>query len=262
MFTDAVVPLLQRVLPAAEAFACRTLRTTGLGESQVQQEIETPLQPLVASGLEVGYCARPGSVDVRLTARGDQAAALVSRAEAAVRGRLGTYVFTSDDEEIEAVVIRLLAERQLTLSLAESCTGGCLAHRLTNVPGASAVVRAGWVTYSNDAKQQLLGVRAATLARHGAVSEPVAREMAAGARRLAQTDFALGVTGIAGPDGGTPEKSVGTVFISLACAQGTQARRFYNPWDRLTFKEVTAQQALDWLRRQVSSDEFRVLTSH
>jgi PncC family amidohydrolase len=159
---------------------------------------------------------------------------------------------SSNDEEIEAVVVRLLSERKQTLAVAESCTGGCLAHRLTNVPGASAVFLAGWVTYSNAAKQQMIGVRAETLAAHGAVSEAVAREMAEGARQRAQSDFALAVTGIAGPSGGTVEKPVGTVFIALASAQGTEVRRLFNPLDRLTFKEVTAQQALDWLRRRLT----------
>src|SRR6266542_1967748 len=119
-------------------------------------------------------------------------------------------------EALETKIVRLLTERNQTLALAESCTGGYLAHRVTNVPGASAIFSAGFVTYSNQAKQQFLGVRAETLKQHGAVSESVAREMAEGARRVSHTDYAVAVTGIAGPGGGTPEKPVGTVFISLA----------------------------------------------
>jgi nicotinamide-nucleotide amidase len=141
-----------------------------------------------------------------------------------------------------------LTERKQTVALAESCTGGCIAHRLTNVPGASAVFVAGLVTYSNEAKKQILGVRAKTLARHGAVSEAVAREMADGARRVNGADYAIAVTGIAGPAGGTVEKPAGTVFIALASPQGTQVWKMLNPWDRLTFKEVTAQQSLNQLR--------------
>ena len=124
---------------------------------------------------------------------------------------------------------------------------------MTNVPGASAVLLAGLVTYSNTAKQKFLGVQAGTLARHGAVSEAVAREMAEGARQQTQADYALAVTGIAGPSGGTPDKPVGTVFIGLASPSGTLAERQFNPFDRETFKQVTAQQALDSLRRTILS---------
>src|SRR5213079_1888959 len=111
-------------------------------------------------------------------------------------------------EATEATVVRLLTERKQTLALAESCTGGCISNRLTNVPGASAVFRAGLVTYSNEAKQRFLGVRAETLDAHGAVSEPVVREMAEGVRRETGADFALAVTGVAGPSGGTDAKPV------------------------------------------------------
>ena len=146
------------------------------------------------------------------------------------------------------MLIRLLAERGQTLAVAESCTGGCLADRLTNVPGASAVLRAGLVTYSNEAKQAVLGVRAETLDRHGAVSEAVASEMAEGARRVSRADYAIATTGIAGPTGGTPAKPVGTVFIAVASSQGTEVKKMFNAWDRRTFKEVTVRQALDQLR--------------
>jgi nicotinamide-nucleotide amidase len=175
----------------------------------------------------------------------------VGEAEAIVRGLLGPYIYAEEDEELEAAIIRLLTQRKATLAVAESCTGGCISNRLTNVPGASAVVLAGLVTYSNAAKQKFLGVQAETLAQHGAVSEPVAREMAEGARQQAQADYALSVTGIAGPSGGTPEKPVGTVFIGFAGPAVTVVEHNFNPYDRATFKQVTAQQALDLLRRTV-----------
>jgi nicotinamide-nucleotide amidase len=150
-------------------------------------------------------------------------------------------------EDLETKIVRLLTERKQTLAVAESCTGGYIAHRLTNVPGASAVFSSGLVTYSNEAKQTFLGVHPATLTQHGAVSEPVAREMAEGARRASRTDYALAVTGIAGPGGGTPEKPVGTVFIGLATARETRVVRRFNPGDRLAFKQTTSQQALEQL---------------
>ena len=144
----------------------------------------------------------------------------------------------------EAKIVRLLTERKQTLALAEYCTGGFIAHRVTNVPGASAIFSAGIVTYSNEAKQQFLGVRAETLAQHGAVSEAVAREMAEGAQRNCHTDYAIAVTGIAGPGGGTAEKPVGTVFIGLAAPHETRAWRRFNPGERLSFKQTTSDQAL------------------
>ena len=165
-----------------------------------------------------------------------------------VREELGSNIFGVDDEDLESVVVRQLTEHRKTLAIAESCTGGCIAHRITNVPGASAVFVAGLVTYSNDAKQRFLGVRAETLAEHGAVSEAVAREMAEGARRVNGTDYALSVTGIAGPTGGTPGKPVGTVFIGLASPSETLVEKNFNPYDRETFKQATVQQALNRLR--------------
>ena len=254
MFTDTVTPLLRRVLPLASGFVCRTLRTTGIGESVVEEKIGGPLRHWVEAGLDLGYCARPGQVDVRLAARGVGAEQQVREAEAIVRGLLGPYIYGGEDEDPETVIVRLLTERKATLALAESCTGGGIANRVTNVPGASAVLLAGLVTYSNAAKQKLLGVHTETLDRHGAVSEPVAREMAEGARQQTQADYALAVTGIAGPSGGTPEKPVGTVFIGLAGPSGTVAERQFNPYDRETFKQVTTQQALELLRRTILSD--------
>ena len=255
MFTDSVVPLLRRELPLEAPFICSTLQTTGLGESLVQEKIGGPLAPLVAAGLDLGYCARPGRVDVRLAARGAEAGRLVLEAEQIVRGQLGGQIFAIGDEELASVVIRLLTERKKTLALAESCTGGCLANQLTNVPGASAVFRASIVAYSNQAKQTFLGVRAETLAQHGAVSQAAAMEMAEGACKQTQADFALSVTGIAGPGGGAPAKPVGTVFIGLAGPFETRVQRHFNPYDRPTFKQVTSEQALDFLRQSILQPE-------
>jgi len=251
MFTDTVVPLLRRVLPLERAFVCQTLRTTGIGESMVETKIAGSLARLVAEGLELGYCARPGQVDVRLAARGADAERQVLEAVEIVSQRLGRHIFGRDDRELEAVIVELLTGRKETLALAESCTGGAIANRLTNVPGASAVLLAGLVTYSNEAKQNLLGVSAQILAEHGAVSEPVARQMAEGARERLRTDYALSVTGIAGPGGGTPAKPAGTVFVGLADAVGTTVVKSFNPYDRETFKYVTSQQALEMLRQKI-----------
>jgi nicotinamide-nucleotide amidase len=252
MFDDAVAPLLKREF-ADEIFICRTLRTTGIGESRVQELVESDLQPFVNHGLEIGYCARPGAVDVRLTASGSGAEKLVRAGELVVQKILGENIFGFDDDEIENVVVKLLAQNKKTLALAESCTGGLMANRLTDVPGASAVFLGGVVSYANSAKEKFLGVCAESLAAHGAVSEVVAREMAVGTREKFGSDFALAVTGIAGPGGGSADKPVGTVFIALASARGVEVKKFLNVWERATFRQVTATQALEWLRQTLSA---------
>jgi len=252
MFDEQVVPLLKREF-ADEIFVCRTLRTTGIGESRVQEMVEGDLQPLVKRGLIVGYCVRPGAVDVRLTASGVGAEKIVREGEAVVQKILGAHIFGFDDDEIENVVVRRLTAQKKTLALAESCTGGLIANRITNVPGASEIFLGGVVSYANEVKENFLGVHAETLQQHGAVSEKVAREMAMGAREKFGSDFAIAVTGIAGPGGGTKAKPVGTVFIALAASSGVEVEKMLNPWDRATFKEVTATQALERLRARLVS---------
>jgi nicotinamide-nucleotide amidase len=249
MFAESVVPLLSQELPPLEKFVCLILRTTGLGESLVEEKIAGPLQNLVKAGLDLGYCARIGEVEVRLAARGDAAESTVQQAENVVRQLLGGLIYAAGDESLESTLVRMLTERGKTLALAESCTGGMVAHRLTNIPGASAVLKCGLVTYSNEAKQQFLGVSAAALEAHGAVSEVVARQMAEGARARCKTDYAISVTGIAGPSGGSEAKPVGTVFMALADAHGITVKHNFNPFDRETFKYVSSQQAMDLLRR-------------
>jgi nicotinamide-nucleotide amidase len=252
MFTESVLPLVLKEFPLTRPFVCRTLRTTGLGESMVEDKIAGPLRSLVSQGLELGYCARVGEVDVRLVAGGEKASAIVSQAEEIVRQLLGPLIFGNDDATLESAVVHLLAGQKKTVALAESCTGGLIAHRLTNVPGASEVLDCGLVTYSNEAKKSLLGVLEESLKEHGAVSAVVARQMADGVRSRHGTDFGLAVTGIAGPGGGSAEKPVGTVLIALADARETTVKQQFNPFDRETFKFVTSQQALDLLRRSLS----------
>ncbi len=251
MFLDSVVPMLPRMFPLPDVFVCRTLRSIGIGESVVQERIAPLLKALVASGLEVGYCARPGRVDVRLATNVAGAAQLVQAAEAIVRQALDKHIYGADDAEQEQGIVELLTRREETLAIAESCTGGHLSNLITNVPGASAVLLAGLVTYSNAAKMEFLGVKETTLNAHGAVSEPVAREMAEGARSRTGANYALSATGIAGPGGATADKPVGTVFIGLAGPFQTTVVRQLNAFDRETFKQVTTQQALDLLRRAI-----------
>jgi nicotinamide-nucleotide amidase len=249
MFTNQVVPLLQARFPQLGDFVCRTFKTTGLGESLVEERIAVSLRGLTTQGLELGYCARVGEVELRCGARGPSARHLVTQAEEIIRTLLPDHLFSVGEDTLEATVVRLLTEQQRSLAVAESCTGGLIAHRLTNVPGASAVFLGGLVTYSNEAKKQFLGVQDGTLRSHGAVSAETVREMAEGARSQMKADYSIAVTGIAGPSGGTPEKPVGTVFIGLASQRPTRVIQSTNRYDRETFKFVTSQQALDMLWR-------------
>jgi nicotinamide-nucleotide amidase len=199
--------------------------------------------------VEIGYCARPNEVDVRLITHGPNAAALADKLEPRIRKRLGDIVFGDENDRLEDVVVRELLRRKRTLATAESCTGGLLASRVTNVSGSSGVFMEGVVCYSNEAKMRDAGVKAKTLKAHGAVSRQVARELAAGVRQRAGTDYGIGITGIAGPTGGTPEKPVGLVFIALAGPRGTIVRRAIYRYDRESFKFVVTQTALDMLKR-------------
>jgi nicotinamide-nucleotide amidase len=179
-----------------------------------------------------------------------------------VRAAFGDRLFSETDELMEQVVVRLLRRVGRTVATAESCTGGLVANRLTNVAGASEVFGWGLVTYANEAKERLLGVSASDLAGHGAVSEPVVRAMAEGALRASGADYALAVTGVAGPGGGTAEKPVGTVWIALA-ARGrvagepvtTTVVREHFPFEREMFKSMTSQTALDMLRRRLVQEQ-------
>ena len=246
MFTESVLPILRKVVPPRPTVEMRVFRTAGLGESNLEQMVG---EPLLALGIEVGYCARPGEVDLRTI--GDPA--VLDQAARIIEDKLGPHIVTRDQRTLEKVVVDALTARAETLAIAESCTGGFLAHRITNVPGASVVFVEGFVTYANAAKVRALGVDAALIEAHGAVSEPVAQAMAEGARRSANADYALSTTGIAGPGGGSEEKPVGTVFIALATKLGptvVERHRFGN--NRENFKDHATQAALNLLRRAIS----------
>jgi nicotinamide-nucleotide amidase len=244
MFRKFVQPILRSVVPKS-GIEKRIYRISGMGESLVEKAIGERI--LAIPGVELGYCATPGEVEVRII--GDPAA--VERADKIVRAELGISIFSTDDQSLERVVVKLLTERNQTVAVAESCTGGSIANRITNVPGASDVFLAGYITYANSAKTNTLNVDPKFIEKHGAVSEPVARAMAEGARDCAHSTFALATTGVAGPSGGSPEKPVGTVYIALAAPRETIVKKFFFPTDRETFKQLTAQAALDLLRRKI-----------
>ncbi|MEY2486156.1 MAG: nicotinamide-nucleotide amidase [Verrucomicrobiota bacterium] len=244
MFRQSVLPRLSSIAPAS-SLVKKLYKLANTGESIVEKAIGQ--QILAIPGVELGYCARPGEVDVRIVG----AVSAVTRADEIIRRELDASIFSAEDETLEQVIVTLLASRKETLALAESCTGGLLANRLTNVPGASDVFIAGYVTYANTAKIDVLQVDPELIEQHGAVSQPVARAMAEGARARAGSTYALATTGIAGPAGGSAEKPAGTVFVALASSQETIARKFFFPNDRETFKQMTAQAAFELLRRKL-----------
>ncbi len=246
MFVQSVVPILQRVVRQEEAFACRSYRIVGMGESYVEEAVGPQL--LALSGLELGYCARMGEVDLRVIGTLE----VLEEADVIVRSKLAASIFSTSSENLETVIVRQLTEHCATLAVAESCTGGYLAHRLTNVPGASNVFLAGYVTYSNEAKISTLGVASDLIAEHGAVSEPVVRAMAEGAREQSNASFALATTGIAGPGGGSEAKPVGTAFLGLAGGGEAIVRHLFFPTDRETFKQLVTQTALNLLRERLA----------
>lgn len=247
MFNDHVVPILKKVLPPGEIPENRTYRVAGLGESNVEALVGAKL--LAIEGLELGYCARPGEVDVRVIG----SKAVVARAGEIIVSHLKGNIASTDNRSLEQVVVEMLAGRRETVATAESCTGGFLAHRITNVPGASNVFVEGFVTYANEAKAQALKVDAQLIETHGAVSAEVAAAMAEGARAVVSTDYALSTTGIAGPGGGTELKPVGTVFIALASRNAaTIVKQHAFPTDRENFKWLVTQTALDLLRRRLA----------
>src|ERR1700741_5005463 len=242
MFERYVTPIV-RTLAETTDLTAALFRTVGLGESYAQELIGADLAAI--EDLELGYCARVGELDLRLIGSLQS----VLRGTEIVRARLSGHIVSEDGTELEAVVVRLLTQQGATVAVAESCTGGLLANRFTNVPGASAVFLEGNVTYSNGAKTRTLGVPTELLDRVGAVSKEVAQAMAEGTRKRAGTTYALSTTGIAGPDGGTVEKPVGTVFVGLASADApSQVERLLFPTDRATFKQMVTQSALDLLR--------------
>lgn len=246
MFENYALPVLRAIAGGIPERECRTYHIVGMGESTVEEVLGLELSR--RGDIEVGYCARPNEVDFRLIAP----RAILEEVEVRVLAVIGQHLVSHRGELIEEVVVQRMRQTGATLALAESCTGGLLASRITDVPGSSEVLLEGFVTYSNEAKSRSVGVPEELIAAHGAVSEPVARVMAEGAIRRTGAKFGIGITGIAGPGGGSEEKPVGTVFVALAQAgQATECHKEFFPTDRGTFKELTTQTALDYLRMKL-----------
>ena len=252
MFEETLEPLIRS--RSDGSIVSKTLHFAGIGESALAEQVQDFLD---ASDPTVAPLAGQGRVRLRITTRAateEEAHGKIEPVEKEILNRLGEYFFGEDEETLESSVGRLLSERGATVALAESCTGGLISKRLTDIAGSSAYFVEGFVTYSNASKERLLGVPRELLVEHGAVSEPVARAMAEGAREASGADYGLSVTGVAGPGGGTEEKPVGLVYVGVADAEGAGAEKLdLTAWarSRNSIRERSANRALDLLRLRV-----------
>ncbi|HXW85114.1 MAG TPA: nicotinamide-nucleotide amidohydrolase family protein, partial [Candidatus Binataceae bacterium] len=248
MIENWVLPWIQRNRGTDKIFAVRIFQTFGISESGLDQEVAGLIKPDEA---RVAFRASFPQISLRVTVEGrpGEAEPKLEELSKRVREKIAQWCFAEGDVSMEEAVGKLLTEKQLSVALAESCTGGLIGHRLTNVAGSSKYFMGDFVTYSNELKAGVLGVSGATLEKFGAVSEECVREMAAGARKRAATSVGIATSGIAGPDGGTPDKPVGTVCIALDADGTSVSRRYQMRGTRDWVKLLASQVALDWLRR-------------
>jgi nicotinamide-nucleotide amidase len=254
MLENAVIPYLCDRFGVQGTIVSRVLRSFGLGESSLEERIKDIIKGQ-GSNPTIALLARSAEIHIRLTAKGATAAeaeVLIAGLEDKVRERVGEYVFGTNEDTLEAVVGQALAERRLTLALAESCTGGLITSRITDVPGSSAYLAGAVVCYSNEIKTAAVGVPADIIAAHGAVSAETARAMADGIRSRFGTDLGIGVTGIAGPTGAAPGKPVGLVFIAVAGKNGTLCFEHLFSGLRGAIRQRTAMAALNHLRHYIA----------
>jgi len=259
MLADELLPRLRaRVTGAPLVIASRTLRVTGLGESAVADKLG--LLARAPEGLSLAYLPGVEGVDLRLTSRGRLLAEsdiVLERGIAALRDVLGSLVYGEGTTDLADVVLGECRARGFRIAVAESCTGGLLGARLTAIPGSSGVVLGGVIAYADAVKESQLGVRAWTLATHGAVSEETAREMASGVRERFGADVGVSITGIAGPGGGTPEKPVGSVCLAVDVRGAVRSARTTTVGDRAEIRQRSAQAALDLVRKALHETPAR-----
>lgn len=249
IFAEHVIPRIMQ-MDGRSVIAQRTLKIAGVGETLLQKKIEEILH-LLDPDLSIAYLPGVFGVRIRLTIKGKNATARLSKTEELVRSRLGPIVYGQDDDSVESVVGELLHSQGMTISVAESCTGGLILNQLTNIPGSSRYLLGGIVAYSNLIKQNQLDVSSDALQTYGAVSESVALQMAEGVRARFKSDIGLSVTGIAGPSGGTKEKPVGLVWIGFSDGDSSCAvKHLFGP-DRHRNKQKSAIAALDLVRKSL-----------
>ncbi len=250
MFTKSVAPYLQEHFGQQGVIISKVLRTYGLGESSLEDAIKDYI--LAQSNPTIALLVRSGEVVIRLTAKApssEQAEILIADLEKNIRDRVGEYIFGINNDRLEEIVGRSLTEKKLTVALAESCTGGLVSSRLTDVPGSSAYLTGSVVCYSNEVKMNVIQVDKTVLEKYGAVSEETARQMASGVRNYFKTSLGIGITGIAGPGGATDTKPVGLVFIAVDGPLGTKCYEYHFVGQRKEIKHRTALAALNQLRR-------------
>ena len=250
MLEEHILPWLVERYPLREPVVITRFQIFGVGESSLQELIRTGM-PDWPTDVELGFRAGAPLVELKVSSFSSRAENARRACEERLRALLADYIVGMGDTTLPSCLVALLAARGERVALAESCTGGLIAALLTEVPGASRVFEAGYVVYANRIKERMLGVSHETLERHGAVSEQVVREMAAGALRESGAEHALAVSGIAGPDGATPGKPVGTVWIAWGNAGNIRARELYFPVARKLFQTMVAATALDLLRRDL-----------
>ena len=253
MLADTLLPAIrERQSGISTVVYSRTLRTTGIAESAIAEMLGTDFFGK-DSALPLAFLPGVAGVDLRVTAKGlpaQEAERLVGDAIAKLRNKVGIYAYGENDDDLAGVVVDRCRQRGLTIAVAESCTGGMLGERVTAIPGSSDVFLGGIIAYHNDVKTQALGVSPDDIARHGAVSEQVALQMSTGVKTKFNAGVGVGVTGIAGPGGGTAEKPVGLVWIAIDVDE-PKARRFHFGGDRLEIRQRAAQSALEMVRRSL-----------
>lgn len=255
LMEEEILPRLKKAFDLPAIYH-KTILTAGLGESFLAAEIEE-IENSLPAAIKLAYLPKLGQVRLRLSTSGTDEETLKQEVEVYARqivNKLERYVVAEDDIALEKALLDIMEKKGLTLSTAESCTGGYIAHLITKHPGCSAVYAGGAVTYSYELKESVLGVKAETLTTHGAVSEQTVKEMAAGAITHFKTDYSIAVSGIAGPDGGTPDKPVGTVWIAVASKTKVVAKLFTFGNKRVQNIERSAMSALSMILNQVKED--------
>jgi nicotinamide-nucleotide amidase len=250
MMQSEILPLLQRTFTECRPRFTRRLQIFGRGESSIQHQVHEQITDW-PDKIFLGFRAGFPSLEVKLTVNRQEDIALRDQYEQKLRALLGHAIFGENQDTLQSVVVTALQKKQKKLCLAESCTGGLLAAKITSIPGASDVFESGFITYSNKIKQKILGVQKETLEQYGAVSRETVLEMARGALQKSGADYVAAISGIAGPGGGSREKPVGTVWIAWGSKENIQAQHFFYPAERYFFQELVAAYALDLIRREV-----------
>ncbi|HHV19597.1 MAG TPA: competence/damage-inducible protein A [Thermoanaerobacterales bacterium] len=252
MLKEVVIPYLSQ--RCSSTIISRVLKFYGIGESALEEELKDLISQ--QTNPTIAPLAKMGEVTIRLTAKAKDrmtAQNIIKPVEDEITRRVGDFLYGFDNDTVEETVAKLLFKLNKTIAIAESCTGGLMAHKLTNIPGISQYFERGVVSYSNRSKQELLKVKADTIKEYGAVSEQTAKEMARGIRLTSDTDIGVSITGIAGPDGGTPEKPVGLVYIGYSDSDSEYAEQYFFNGERIDIKERSVNSAFHLVRRMIKS---------